>query len=70
MSRYRLSERKKKFARYYFDFERIYSRSSAGNAYRCALRAEYSESYAKKILSYMSWRELESLMKISENANK
>lgn len=66
MRRYELSERKLNFARYYFDFERIYSRSNAGNAYRCAVQARYSDSYARKIMSYMDWRELKELMKISE----
>lgn len=59
--RYKLSRRKKLFALYYFDFDRLYPPSKPGNAYRCALRAGYSESYAKKIMSYMRWEELESL---------
>jgi len=70
ISRYKLSERKMNFARYYFDFERIYTRSQAGNAYRCGLLAKYSDSYARKILSYMDWRELELLVKMSEKDNQ
>lgn len=65
--RYKLSERKRSFARFYLDVERLYSPALAGNAYRCALQAGYSESYAKRILWHMDWRELEYLMKISEN---
>jgi len=68
--RYGLSERKKSFARLYFDFERVHSPALAGNAYRCALRAGYSESYAKRIMWHMPWKELESLMKISEIDSK
>lgn len=67
MNRYKLSKRKLEFARFYFDFERVFSRSLAGNAYRCAIQTGYSESYAKKIMWHMSWEELEELMKISEN---
>lgn len=70
MGRYKLSKRKLEFARFYFDFDRHYSRSSAGNAYRCALQAGYSESYAKRIMWRMNWKELEGLMKISENTSK
>ncbi|MBT7705832.1 hypothetical protein HN569_00600 [bacterium] len=67
MSRYKLSQRKLTFARYYFDFEKIYSKSSYFNAYRCALAANYSDSYAKKIMSFMNWQELEMLLKMSES---
>lgn len=69
MKRYKLSKRKLYFARYYFDFEKTYSYSSPGNAYRSALQAGYSDSYAKKILSYMGWRELEKQVKMSENTS-
>jgi phage terminase small subunit len=68
--RYKLSERKRSFARFYFDFERVYLPALAGNAYRCALQAGYSESYAKRILWHMDWRELEDLMRISRNDSK
>lgn len=70
MNRYKLSKRKLEFARFYFDFERVFSISSAGNAYRCAIQAGYSNSYAKKIMSHMGWEELELLVKISENVIK
>lgn len=63
MGRYKLSKRKLEFARFYFDFDRIYSRAFAGNAYRCALQAGYSESYAKRIMWHMNWKELETLVK-------
>lgn len=68
MVRYNLSQRKIDFARFYFDFERVYG-LSFGNAYRSALLAGYSDSYSRKILSYMGWRELEQQMKMSENAS-
>ena len=56
--RYNLSKKKLVFAYYYFDSERKYSSCLAGNAYRCALKANYSKTYAKKIMSHMCWTEL------------
>lgn len=70
MARYKLSKRKIDFARYYFDFDKVYAKSRPGNAYRSALQAGYSDSYSKKILSYTHWRELETLVKMSENDSK
>jgi len=70
MGRYKLSKRKLEFARFYLDFDRLYSRSLAGNAYRCALQVGYSESYARRILWHMNWKELERLMKTSEIDSK
>ncbi|KKP94896.1 MAG: hypothetical protein UR99_C0034G0010 [Candidatus Moranbacteria bacterium GW2011_GWD2_36_12] len=67
--RYKLSERKRSFARLYFNVEGEYLPILAGNAYRCALQAGYSESYAKRIMWHMNWRELKELMEISENAS-
>ncbi len=59
--RYNLSKRKLTFAYYYFDFERKYSSCLAGNAYRCALKVNYSKTYAKKIMSHIHWTELAKL---------
>lgn len=70
MNRYKLSERKLNFAYYYFDFAKAYPRSSPGNAYRSALLAGYSDSYSRKILAYMGWRELEKQVKMSEKVIK
>jgi hypothetical protein len=86
MPRYKLSPRKLQFSRYYFNFERKYSSCLSGNAYRCALKANYSETYAKRIMSYIRWEELATLAekqgvimdeglkkyldKISENVSK
>lgn len=56
MGRYKFSERKKKFAEYFLTPRR--RGETGGNAYRSALRAGYSESYAKKIMSRMRWTEL------------
>lgn len=56
MKRYKFSYRKRKFATFYLPSRR--DSESGGNAYRSALRASYSESYAKKIMSYMHWTEL------------
>lgn len=58
MTRYKLSKRKMEFARLYFDYDRQYFQALAGNAYRCALQAGYSESYAKRIMWHISWVEL------------
>lgn len=70
MRRYRLSNKKIDFTHYYFDFAKVYPYSSPGNAYRSAIQAGYSDSYSRKILSYIGWRELESMVKMSEKVSK
>jgi len=54
MGRYKLSERKLEFARYYFSSERAF----CYNYHRSALKAGFSESYARKISWRMNWTEL------------
>jgi len=67
MKRYKLSERQIKFIKDYINRDR----GTFSNAYRSALRAGYSDSYAKKITSYIGWQELEKrIEKISEKVGK
>ncbi len=54
MNRYKLSERKLEFARYYFSPES----ETCHNYYRSALKAGFSDSYARKISYGMNWTEL------------
>jgi phage terminase small subunit len=67
MKKYKLSERQIKFIQDYTNG----SGNNFSNAYRSALKAGYSDSYAKKITSYIGWQELEErLKKISEKVGK
>jgi hypothetical protein len=54
MSRYKLSEKKLEFACYYFSDES----ETRYNYYRSALKAGFSDSYARKIMCNMNWTEL------------
>lgn len=60
VKRYKLSKRQIRFITYYLDNE---DRITYSNAYRSALKAGYSDSYAKKITSYIDWEELEERVK-------
>lgn len=59
MKRYKLSSRKEKFAEYYLTAPR--HSETCGNAYRSALKAGFSDSYAKRITADMNWQELKHL---------
>lgn len=54
MPRYKLSEKKIGFARFYFSPES----ETHHNYYRSALKAGFSDSYARKISWRMDWTEL------------
>lgn len=54
MKRYTLSQRKIEFARFYFSDES----ETRYNYYRSALKAGFSDSYARKISWRMNWIEL------------
>jgi len=54
MRRYKPSEKKLNFAQYYF----LPDSETRNNFYRSALKAGYSDSYARKIMCNMNWTEL------------